>query len=233
MSYSCSISFKTIKEGEVYSFFQVFKKEVNAKFCEIANDNKTWLPSIRYDYRYRDLPEDVRDEIDRAWAHNSMFKYRWFYLPEHQLLGVFGIEECVKPLFDLTVYFQNSCDQDYEFEEWKGIPIFESIAEKWATASTEAVAKKYKESGWGEDFEESEADYYRRTFAYDEIWAMCSEYLDNESKVVHLSLFSFYENYLITTFCRLCREAYAKDLEEFRKKYEAREKAKENSDGGQ
>ena len=218
MSYSCDISFKVIKEGDIYPFFQSFKKEVNSKFKEIAEDNKCWMPSIRNEHLYREIPDNVKEELDRAWALNSMFKYRWFYLPEQQLLGVFSVDKHTQHLFDLTCYFQNSCDQDYEFEEWKGIPLFEEIAEKWKTASEEAVTARYKERDWGEDLETSDYDYYRRTFAYEEIWAMCKQYLDNESKVVYLSLFGFYEGYLLGAFCHLCRKAYEEDLEEWKRK---------------
>ena len=64
MSYSCDISFKVIKEGDIYPFFQSFKKEVNSKFKEIAEDNKCWMPSIRNEHLYREIPDNVKEVFD-------------------------------------------------------------------------------------------------------------------------------------------------------------------------
>ena len=127
MSYSATINFKTVKEGELYGFLKRIKDACKAKFAEIAEDNYIFMPSINKDYLLKNDSEYAKDQLDRAWMRNSIFSYRFFYIPEHNLLGVFGAP--VEDIFDLTCYFQNSCDQDYDFEEWKGIPIFEQIAE--------------------------------------------------------------------------------------------------------
>ena len=125
MSYSCTIYFKNIKADEVYSFFQELKTKLISKTDEIAKDNFLWLPSIRSDYRYKDIDGFITDDIDCSWVQNSLFKYRYFYIPQHELLGVFSLPNGFDDMFDNVSHFQNSCDQDYDFEEWNGIPIFE------------------------------------------------------------------------------------------------------------
>ena len=209
MSYNATISFKTLKAAEIYPFFQEFKKCVSNSLNDIAKDEFLYMPSIRYDYFYKDEKDTVVNEIDRAWAKN-VFTMRFLYLSEHELLGVFGVPTSARDIFDNTTYFQNSCDQDYKFEEWAGIPIFERIAEKWKTASDELVKERYTSEEYGEwdEGEEPNLDYYRRTFAYDEVWKMIEDYMWCDEQAVSLSLFGAYELYKLQTFVGLCREEY-------------------------
>jgi hypothetical protein len=46
--------------------------------------------------------------------------------------------------------------------------------------------------------------------AYDEIWGMCSAFLYDESEVVYLSMFGYYEISEQRDFIKKCREAYNK-----------------------
>ena len=218
MSYSATINFKTIKEGELYAFFKKIKDTCKEKFDEIAEDNCIYMPSINKDYLLKNDSEYGKDQLDRAWMRNSVFSYRFFYIPEHNLLGVFGVPDAVNDIFDLTCYFQNSCDQDYDFEDWKGITIFEQIAEKWKNATDSDVIKHYREDR-GFDYDEEDAsdiDYYRRSFAYDEIWRMCEHYLYYEEDVVYISMFGGYEIAEQKGFCHKCR----KDYDEWKKQFE-------------
>lgn len=227
MSYSATICFKTVKEGELYAFFKKIKDTCKEKFDEIANDNFIWLPSVSsMKKRMLEGASDIaKEEIDRAWMRNSVFSYRFFYIPEHNLLGVFGIPDGVDKIFDLTCYFQNSCDQDYRFEKWKGIPVFEEIANKWKNAADSEVKAHYHKR-WNDVWDEednSDLDYYRRTFAYEEIWGMCERYLYHEEDVVYISMFGFYEISEQIGFVKKCRDAYAtwkKECEEKHKESE-------------
>lgn len=210
MSYRAEINFKTIKEGELYAFFKQLKDACKDKFEQIAEDNFIYIPSSINSHLLKNATEWEKEELDRAWVRNSVFSYRFFYIPEHNLLGVFGTPDAVHGIFDTTVYFQNSCDQDYEFDEWKGIPVFEQIAEKWKNTTDEETLKHHNEK-WGEyDDDICDFDYYRKSFAYEEIWGMCEKYLYNESEVTYISMFGGYELLETTGFVCLCRKAYEK-----------------------
>ena len=63
---------------------------------------------------------------------------------------------------------------------------------------------------WDEDEGDIPIDYYRRTFAYEEIWGMCEDYMWSDNKAVHLSLFSYYDFEPIKNFVVACKEKYAK-----------------------
>ena len=208
MSYSAEINFKTVKEGELLEFLKQIKAACKAKFDEIAEDDFIFMPSIKNSHLLKEDSEYAKDQIGRAWMRNSVFSYRFFYIPEHNLLGVFGVPNVVKDIFDLTCYFQNSCDQDYDFEDWKGVPVFEQIAEKWKNATNEEVYKTFE---FPDEYEEPiDYDYYRRSNAYDEIWKMCETYLYNEDDVVYISMFGGYEIAEQIGFCEKCRDAYDK-----------------------
>lgn len=229
MSYFAPISFKTIREGELYGFFKKIKDTLKEKFNEIAENNFIFMPSINTcNHRIFDGASDrAKEEADRAWMRNSVFSYRFFYIPEHNLLGVFSIPNAVKDIFDLTAEFQNSCDQDYEFEYWKGVPYFEFIAEKWKNAS-ESEVEEYCNNRYSWEFDKDECldyDYYRRSNAYDEIWRMFEQYLYNEEDVVYISMFGGYEIAEQKGFVKKCKDAHEKREREFEEEYKKREGA--------
>lgn len=214
MSYNATIHFKTVKEGEIYPFLKKIKDTCKEKFDEIAKSEFIYMPSIKNDYMLKNDSEWAKEQLDRGWMRNSVFSYSFFYIPEHKLLGVFGVPNEVDKIFDLTCYFQNSCDQDYEYECWKGIPIFEHIAEKWKNATDEEV---YKTFGYPEEHTDPiDYDYYRRSNAYNEIWKMCERYLYHEEDVVYISMFGGYEIAEQKGFVHKCRKAY----EEWQKQFE-------------
>ena len=200
MSYSCTISFKTIKADEIYSFFQKVKKACIDNIEDFAKDNYVYSPpfkrcslkpiEIDYTEEFYELEKSIE-----TWAKNSIFKFRWFYLKDLCLLGVYTDDENLKQLFDCTVYFQDSCDQDYEFEEWNGVAAFEQIAAKYKNMSDADLAKKYKEKmgdDWDADEHTVDLQYYAKSFAYDEIWELVEHTLYHNDEVLYLSMFGFY-----------------------------------------
>lgn len=212
MSYSATICFKIVREGEIYDFLKQIKDHCKEKFNEIAEDEFIYLPSISKDYLLKNDSDWAKEQIDRNWMRNSVFSYRFFYIPEHNLLGVFSIPDAVKDIFDLTCYFQNSCDQDYNFEYWNGVPYFEFVAQKWRNATDEEVYKTFE---YPDEHEEPvDYDYYRRSNAYNEIWKMCEKYLYHEEEVVYVSMFGGYEIAEQIEFVQKCQKAY----ENWRKK---------------
>lgn len=210
MSYSCVISFKTIEADKLYGFFQQLKLKIIEKFPEIAKDNFIYLPSIRQKGALKGANEWAVDEINEKWVLDGMFRYRYFYLPRHNLLGIFGIPDEIKNMFDTTLGFQNSCEQDYDYSYWKGVPVFEELAERWRTASNEIIIAKL----FGKIDEELDRDgnfeYWRKTFAYEAIWSLIEEYLFNDTSCVYLSIFGGYELNHIQRFIHLCKIAYDK-----------------------
>ena len=218
LSYYCRISFKTIEPDQIFSFFQTIKSEINANLDKIAKNYAFNCPSQRHEPYFEKLPRSMKSEMNLNWAKRC-FSYRYFYIPEHKLLGMFGMDNETDHLFDNITEFQNSCDRDYEFETWKNIEIFQNIAQKWINIDTNAIERQYKaiyNSDLKEDYDDEDYDidetieYYRRTFAYNEIWGMFETYLYNDDKIVFSSLFSQFESHILNAFVKNC-EQYAEE----------------------
>ena len=220
MSYSCYISFKQLEADEVYEFFKQFKKAVGEHMKEIAEDNYLWVPYIRH---HADIPENFKD-VSRDWrteaefwAFRSIFSFRYFYDKELKLLGMYSVPDSIQDMFDGTVYFQNSCDQNYNKKDWKGIPSFEAIFDKWQQCPVEDVEAKYntehsftsmREEYSDEEHFDAAIEYYRKTYCYEEIWKRFENTLYREEEVVYLSLYGFYDLIHVERFLKMCHTRY-------------------------
>lgn len=223
MSYSCTISFKQLSGNEVYSFLQKFKKATTEHLADIAENNYIFSPIMRSPTH---IQEELTPEIYEAtkdWARKSIFHHRFFYNSEIQLLGVYGVHKSLEGLFDCTQYFQNSTDQDYEFDEWKGVKCFEEIAEKWRTMPSEDVLSACNRDE--EDINEAtDLDYYRKSGAYEEIWKLIENTLFDDSSVLYLSLFGAYDFQPLGAFVRHCTQCALKFVEECERKEKEKKK---------
>jgi hypothetical protein len=220
MSYSCFISFKQMEASEIYPFFKELKKKAVEKFEEIATSECHFCPFIRNELYlpddFMDIPKAKRTEA-KEWAANAVFKHRWFYDENLKLLCIYSIPNALRDMFDQTVNFQNSCDQNYSREDWEGVKALEEIYDKWMNMSEEEIVAKYNRrwngNNFAEDYQsckEEWLDYYRKDFAYEEIWDMF-EYTLYDKDAVYLSLFNVNgmdDLKPISQFVKLCYEKY-------------------------
>ncbi len=230
MSYSCTISFKQIEAEDVYDFLISFKKCVIEHINDIAEDNFIFSPISKHDdkdyARMNDLEfytkETAMIEKTENWAMRSVFHYRYFYDKEHKLLGVFGVSKCCQDIFDNTIYFQNSYDQDYEYDEWKNIDIFEQIVNKYKQMSYEDIKNIYNKDldedsyfsfdneykNYNEEEKLEKIEYWRKSYIYEQIWSMFEKYLYDEDSVVYLSLFGYYDFEVKRSFVMAVKHKY-------------------------
>ena len=208
-----------MNEDEIIPFFRSFKQRVTEKLKEIAEDNYCFCPFIRKslfnlpeDFSELEIPFSENGKQSIYWANCDVFKYRYFYDSEYKLLCVFGVPDAVQDVFDCTVYFQNSCDQDYEKKCWNGVDKFEQRYEEWMTVDVDVIKKKYADSHLS-DFDVDYPDvikkskalnYYRKTFAYEEIWNRYSKYLYNDENAIYLSLYGQYDSTTLLKFIKYC-----------------------------
>lgn len=234
MSYSCTISFKQIPASDVFDFLGAFKKAAYEKLEDIAKENSSFSPIMRECPIGKEftISDEIREKT-RIWAQASVFHYRHFYNKELGILGVYGVPDCIQDIFDLTVYFQNSCDQDYNFEEWNGIPLFEEIAAKWKSRSLEEIAKLIdRESDIDDmrDLEKTEPQYYAKSACYEEIWSHFENTLYDDSAALYLSLFGFYDIHELNCFVQYTEDAVIAKIKEWTKRIEEnKEKKNENN----
>lgn len=200
MSYCVEISFKQIKPENIISFFKTFKENYVIKIPEIAKEKCMFCPVVAENLHFpASLKELRKDKFETlnclSWANNcSRFKY--FYDKEFGLLGIIGVPECLTEMFDTTIVFQNSSDQDYDQGIWSKIKAFEDIYIKWITKDVDEIVDLYN-AQLGFSFDKEYPDviersegliYWRKTFAYQEIWQRYQEVFNN-TESIYFSLF--------------------------------------------
>lgn len=234
MSYGCTISFKKINAEDVFDFLVRFKSEVKKNLKEIAKDQYCWIPFVRNHVEVeKDFEKIPKDEIaaSKKWAQD-LFTYRYFYDKERRLLGMYGLPKQIRHLFDGSVYFQDSVDQNYDREEYKGIDDFLKIYDECMRMTVEELAAVYENNrssidrSWKEDvldwhpegLTDSLIDYYKKTVAYEKIWKTVEFSLWDENKIVYVSLFGYYETREIQSVLVAChKEALVRQKEMFEK----------------
>lgn len=215
MSYSCYISFKSLNAEDVYPFLQRFKKLTLSSLEDIAKEEFPYCPFVRKHLMVKkDFDEITLDEIEegRNWMTNSVFKHRYFYDKDNKLLGVYGVPTAVRSIFDGTVYFQNSCDQNYDRKDWEGIAPFEAIYDKYMNLSFDELVSAYEKDGnsFVNDYLNAtiaELDYCRKALCYKEIWDNISYTLFDDDEVLYLSIFGYRDYTTAQKFLKYCHEA--------------------------
>lgn len=139
---------------------------------ESIKDNRYYIPSVRTGY-IADAESKTRradvlaDTADRYWLE-ALFTFRFLYWEEHKLLGIVMMpSESVSEKWPLSVYFQNSCDHDYPFSEWKegNIPFFMNAAAKAENYTAEEIREKVDY-----EIEDDDIEYFQRSTCYDDIF---------------------------------------------------------------
>ena len=215
MSYSCYISFKKIPAQEIQEFFVTMKNKVKETADEIAKQDFRYSPASRAINSknlcdWGDCPIDLRNSQE-YWV-NKIFCYRWFYLKEQETLCIFGVPNSLYNLFDTTIYFQNSTDQDYEFETWKELEFLTPLIEKCKTLTPEQINRIQ-----GDDdlkYYIDHLDYYRKSLCYQEIWnTYFDKMLYDDGKAIYISLFSlgFDDFYFRVNFAKKCFDLWVDD----------------------
>lgn len=192
MSYYCEIYFKQIDGDNIHDFLIEFKKCAIEKIPEIAKEAAYFSPlADEVIFKNGDILSDDLRKKTMTWGRNSVFSYRYFYNKELHLLGVYGAGEQFADLFDDVITFQNSTDQNYEYETWSKIESFKKIADKWMNMPHDAVRTIHLKNNKSDyDFD---VEYWRKSYTYAEIWDLLSSTFENNDEMIYLKLFSDFD----------------------------------------
>ena len=175
MSYGFDMGFaqanslqEAMKIALEYTQSQMIEKNVK----KTIKDNRYYIPSVRTGYIADEESKNRRanvlaDTADLYWLE-ALFTFRFLYWEEHKLLGIVMMpSESVSEKWPLSVYFQNSCDQDYPLSDWKegNIPFFANAAAKAENYTAEEIRAKFDY-----EIEDEELEYFRRSTCYDDIF---------------------------------------------------------------
>lgn len=180
MSYYARIYFKQVESmEEAIKVLNNFIKD----YSSIENMKKV-LEDNRY-YLYRDMYNaDLKINKQEPWKYITLLRYLFqpllvfkaMYYPQYKLLGLcFYDDSTIHKHFDNFIEFQNSCDQDYEYDTWNILgDYFINKAKEFETLPVEELIKT--KEYFLEDYEEDKEyflknlDYHRRSAMYDFVW---------------------------------------------------------------
>lgn len=185
MSYGFDMGFAPVESEldayrKVFAFTKVLGKKENAQ---------AWIDENCYCMEGQLSRANERDAYEILSGYLSkIFTVKFVYWPENKLLGISGRDwpDEAQALFPFIVYFQNSTDQDYEYETWDDrIPFFaEKKAAVMALSNKEVLQQEKK---WGVDI-----DYHRKSLLYrkivDELELMGWLYGSEGNKFTRLTL---------------------------------------------
>lgn len=165
MSYSFGMFFKQVKDKNEAFAIALQASELHYKnAADVVHNERYYIPSIRSD---RD-----KGSADRYWL-NEIFTLRFVYWEKHKLLGMSGFDfsKEVEDLFDCHVHFQNSCDQDYEFDTWAHeIDLFREYKVRYVSMPVEELKFHLDDDDYTLEEIKEMADYYRRSLFYSFIY---------------------------------------------------------------
>lgn len=167
MSYSFNMFFTECHPEDVLDTCLATVDSIMSIADKYMKDNALFLPNNKFDLEGKRYKYAFID----AYLYR-LFNFRFVYWKEHQILGLshFGnsIEDVIEPYFSMSVHFQNSCDQDYAYDTWNGIKMFEDIADRAKTYTVDEIINSSDGYYIDRDREdiESNVEYYRRASAY-------------------------------------------------------------------
>lgn len=179
MSYAIDLSFKEMRKDEIFDFIQKFKdlaadpKEVRERIKENFCFSERWVSILNKDIDDFEVEDRIIRWIDR------LFTFKFIWIERYSLLAcVIRGDYLANKLFDGNIFFQNSCDQDYNYDSWENIKPFKEISDsvKKLTMDEEGISrlrelsKNLKYVNWFDkplsDFTENEFEYYKRSLVY-------------------------------------------------------------------
>lgn len=159
MSYWCRIGFKEVSSSdELLNEIQKMKNDMQKRAKEIVSKNLTFC----YDYARTGDTAARRFAIE-VWLQR-LLRIRLLYWADFHLLGY-----CSEGEFEgfEFIEFQNSCDQDYEFESYPTqIAYFQNKIKEYKELSPKEVAERIRNFCDLDEDDEDQNEYTRRWALY-------------------------------------------------------------------
>lgn len=179
MSYYARIYFKKVESmEEAISTLNNFIKDYSSidNMKKVVEDNRYYL--------YRDINNIGFKLSEDVWWESipllrglfqQLLIFKAMYFPQYKLLGLcFYNDSTIHKHFDNFIEFQNSCDQDYEYETWDILgEYFINKANEFKDMPLEKVLELNKHLSIevdGMDYLLKTLDYHRRSAMYDFVW---------------------------------------------------------------
>lgn len=176
MSYGFSMLFKQLKENESpLKFIESVKNDVANRSVDILKRSLVpYLPSLdrRFgkEYKIDDNWHIRASGLDEEWLQH-VYDMDFVYWEDEYLVGMCCGSWYDNPcMFDTEFYFQNSTDQDYEFDCWSDdIDAFYKAKLEVVDLAAKDIHSKYLSYCDLEDVQEY-PEYYRKVALYENVF---------------------------------------------------------------
>ena len=179
MSYHIDLSFKAVESREE-------AMDLGVRFSRMVAESP-YADKLIHDnicYAIRQCSGDESGNTMRGWLY-SLFNVQLWYWPQHKLVAIIGRDwpDACMEAFGLQPHeFQNSCDQDYEFESWPDMEFFQKEISGAKTMDLDL-----------EEYGECDEGYARRSALYGNIYDALGLHdweLDNQTEKYEQMAFS-------------------------------------------
>lgn len=161
---------KIVEQSDVVPVALEFCKDMlrQENIEKIVQYNIGWLPNYETLLNEEALDFWSLSASDRDWLE-GLFNYTFVYYKKYKMLCVIGDYSDYK-----QVIFQNSCDQDEDFNTWQALyaddpcrDIFKELVDKTVSGENIAEIRKYfNDVDWDSDLD---IEYFKRWFVYKKI----------------------------------------------------------------
>lgn len=163
MSYGFNMFFIECKPENVLNTCLNIVKKIVDNPDKLIQNSLIYVPSIRYNIENR-----YAYTYNSLWLY-SLFNFNFVYWEQHELLGLVGESfGDIESNFNKSVYFQNSCDQDYEYADWPTIKCFSDIIFQVVNMSIKQLAENFDDYTMEEI--NHDINYYKRCLVYSKIY---------------------------------------------------------------
>lgn len=169
MSYRIDLSFKNCKPQDVYKNICEFETLLLKNAKQYIKDNLVYLRVDAEKDRFYNT-EQVEKFISTLFTHHILYCEK-----ASTLCIVWGSDvDEINDWFDGHVYFQNSCDQDYDYETWNFNKTFRRISNRIKKMKPDKFVKEFiKSSEYYDERDKAhilkDVDYHKKTFIYETI----------------------------------------------------------------
>ena len=175
MSYGFNMAFANVRKNDLgwamimaHQFVRIQMRHAK----DILYDNKIFIPSIKYNIgKPAGMSYSAWNKADEQWLY-SLFNFRFVYWPDFGILGCCIAEDYHgKELFPLSMYFQNSTDQNYDYSEWSAgmIPYFQNHIVRAQNATWDDI-KAVMDIDASDIASGVPLDYDRKSYLYNSIF---------------------------------------------------------------
>jgi len=153
---------KVEKQEDIYPIAQ--------SFCDAACKNMREYIKENTPFTYRD-PKRIESASSLIDILRKMFTFRFVYYPSLKLFCIVGTDYIkeMNSLFPMEWHYQNSCDQDYDWECYDNLG-FPEYAEPFKTMTKEQLLEKHDWLDEEDISTDEQVEYWRKSECYKSFW---------------------------------------------------------------